>query len=58
MNGIGLRLEKLFSKDENAVIIAVDHGIFDRSINQVNMNKIIVSQLLTIVNQIFIILLT
>jgi DhnA family fructose-bisphosphate aldolase class Ia len=29
MNGKNLRLEKLFSKGENAVIIAIDHGMFD-----------------------------
>ncbi len=29
MNGKDLRLEKLFSKGENAVIIAIDHGMFD-----------------------------
>jgi DhnA family fructose-bisphosphate aldolase class Ia len=29
MNGKNLRIEKLFSKDKNAVIIAIDHGMFD-----------------------------
>lgn len=29
MNGKNLRIEKLFSKDKNAVIIAIDHGLFD-----------------------------
>lgn len=29
MNGKALRLEKLFSKGENAVIVAMDHGMFD-----------------------------
>lgn len=29
MNGKELRLEKLFNKGENAVIIAIDHGMFD-----------------------------
>jgi DhnA family fructose-bisphosphate aldolase class Ia len=29
MNGKDLRLEKLFSKGENAVIVAIDHGMFD-----------------------------
>ena len=32
MNGKNLRLEKLFNKGENAVIVAIDHGIFDGSI--------------------------
>lgn len=29
MNGKELRIEKLFSKDKNAVIVAMDHGLFD-----------------------------
>lgn len=29
MNGKQLRIEKLFSKGENAVIVAFDHGLFD-----------------------------
>jgi DhnA family fructose-bisphosphate aldolase class Ia len=29
MNGKNLRFEKLFSKGENAVIVAIDHGMFD-----------------------------
>jgi DhnA family fructose-bisphosphate aldolase class Ia len=29
MNGKNLRIEKLFSNDKNAVIIAIDHGMFD-----------------------------
>ncbi len=29
MNGNNLRLEKLFSKGENAVIVAIDHDMFD-----------------------------
>ena len=29
MSGKSLRLEKLFSKEENAVIVAIDHGEFD-----------------------------
>ncbi|MFH0759539.1 MAG: hypothetical protein V2B15_19785 [Bacteroidota bacterium] len=29
MNGKTLRLEKLFNKGENAVIVAIDHGMFD-----------------------------
>jgi len=29
MNGKNLRLEKLFNKGENAVIVAIDHGMFD-----------------------------
>jgi DhnA family fructose-bisphosphate aldolase class Ia len=29
MNGRNLRFEKLFNKGENAVIIAIDHGLFD-----------------------------
>ena len=29
MNGKNLRLEKLFNKGKNAVIVAVDHGMFD-----------------------------
>ena len=29
MNGKNIRLEKLFNKDENAVIVAIDHGMFD-----------------------------
>ncbi|MCJ7821381.1 MAG: hypothetical protein MUP53_09265 [Bacteroidales bacterium] len=33
MNGKELRIEKLFSKEENAVIIAIDHGMFDGPIS-------------------------
>jgi len=29
MNGKNLRIEKLFSKKNNAVIVAIDHGMFD-----------------------------
>ena len=29
MNGKDLKLEKLFNKGENAVIVAIDHGMFD-----------------------------
>jgi DhnA family fructose-bisphosphate aldolase class Ia len=29
MNGKSLRLEKLFNKSDNAVIVAIDHGMFD-----------------------------
>ncbi len=29
MNGKSLRLEKLFNQNENAVIVAIDHGMFD-----------------------------
>ncbi len=29
MSGKDLRLEKLFSKGENAVVVAIDHGMFD-----------------------------
>jgi DhnA family fructose-bisphosphate aldolase class Ia len=29
MNGKNLRIEKLFSQGENAVIVAIDHGLFD-----------------------------
>ena len=29
MNGKVLRLEKLFNNNQNAVIIAIDHGMFD-----------------------------
>jgi len=29
MNGKDLRLDKLFSRGENAVIVAIDHGMFD-----------------------------
>ncbi len=33
MTGKDLRLEKLFNKGENAVIVAMDHGMFDGPIN-------------------------
>jgi len=33
MNGKNLRVEKLFSKGENAVIVAIDHGMFDGPIS-------------------------
>ena len=29
MNGKKLRIEKLFNKNDNAVIVAIDHGLFD-----------------------------
>ena len=29
MNGKEIRINKLFSNDDNAVIIAIDHGMFD-----------------------------
>jgi len=29
MDGKDLRLGKLFNKGENAVIVAIDHGMFD-----------------------------
>src|SRR5690554_6943220 len=29
MNGKDLRLDKLFSRGENAVVVAIDHGMFD-----------------------------
>lgn len=29
MNGKNLRIEKLFNKSDNAVIVAIDHGMFD-----------------------------
>ena len=29
MNGKNLRIEKLFNKNENVVIVAIDHGMFD-----------------------------
>lgn len=29
MNGKELRLEKLFNKSNSAVIVAIDHGMFD-----------------------------
>jgi len=32
MNGKNLRVEKLFSKGKNAVIVAIYHGLFDGSI--------------------------
>jgi DhnA family fructose-bisphosphate aldolase class Ia len=40
MNGKELRLEKLFSKGNNAVIVAIDHGLFDGPIpGMVDMKK-------------------
>ncbi len=33
MNGAKLRLQKLFNKEENAVVIAMDHGMFDGPIS-------------------------
>lgn len=40
MNGKTLRLEKLFNKGENAVIVAIDHGLFDGPIpGMINMKQ-------------------
>lgn len=40
MNGKELRLEKLFNKSDNAVIVAIDHGLFDGPIpGMVNLNE-------------------
>jgi len=40
MNGKNLRLEKLFSKGNNAVIVAIDHGLFDGPIpGMIDMKK-------------------
>lgn len=40
MNGKNLRLEKLFNKNDNAVIVAIDHGLFDGPIpGMVNMEE-------------------
>ena len=40
MNGKDLRVEKLFSKGKNAVIVAIDHGMFDGPIpGMINMKK-------------------
>lgn len=40
MNGKLIRLEKLFSKNQNAVIVAVDHGMFDGPIpGMINLEK-------------------
>lgn len=42
MNGKNLRIEKLFNKSDHAVIIAVDHGMFDGPIpGMVNMKEVI-----------------
>jgi class I fructose-bisphosphate aldolase len=42
MNGVELRKRKLFNKDENAVIIAVDHGEFDGPIpGMIDMPEVI-----------------
>lgn len=42
MNGKKLRIEKLFSKGENAVIVAIDHGMFDGPIpGMINMKEMI-----------------
>lgn len=42
MNGKNLRVEKLFSKGENAVIVAIDHGMFDGPIpGMINMKEMI-----------------
>lgn len=40
MNGKQLRIEKLFNKSENAVIVAIDHGMFDGPIpGMINMKE-------------------
>jgi len=40
MNGKNLRIEKLFNKSDNAVIIAIDHGMFDGPIpGMINMKE-------------------
>ncbi|MDU1891234.1 MAG: hypothetical protein E6767_11130 [Dysgonomonas sp.] len=40
MNGKDLRIEKLFNKTENAVIVAIDHGMFDGPIpGMIDMKK-------------------
>ncbi len=40
MNGKNLRIEKLFNKTENAVIVAIDHGMFDGPIpGMIDMEK-------------------
>ncbi|MPM78734.1 3-hydroxy-5-phosphonooxypentane-2,4-dione thiolase [bioreactor metagenome] len=42
MNGKDLRIEKLFSKGKNAVIVAIDHGMFDGPIpGMINMKEMI-----------------
>ncbi len=42
MNGKNLRLEKLFNRSENAVIVAIDHGLFDGPIpGLVNMTEMV-----------------
>lgn len=41
MNGKDLRLQKLFNKNENAVIVAIDHGMFDGPIpGMINMDEV------------------
>jgi len=40
MNGKNLRIEKLFNKSNNAVIVAIDHGMFDGPIpGMINMEE-------------------
>lgn len=40
MNGKKLRIEKLFNKSDNAVIVAIDHGMFDGPIpGMINMEE-------------------
>ena len=40
MNGKKLRIEKLFNKSDNAVIVAIDHGMFDGQIpGMINMEE-------------------
>ena len=40
MNGKELRIEKLFNKADNAVIVAIDHGMFDGPISgMINMKE-------------------
>lgn len=42
MNGKYLRVEKLFSRGENAVIVAIDHGMFDGPIpGMINMKEMV-----------------
>jgi len=33
VNGVSLRLQRLFSDDKNTVIVAMDHGKFDGPIS-------------------------
>lgn len=42
MYGKKLKIEKLFSNNENAVIVAIDHGLFDGPIQgMINMKEVI-----------------